>query len=321
VERGDTRNPQAPINPIYPDVPFMTHRLMLRVRNLTALGGRLRFVFVLTVGVMSATGGVAQGVVRGKTVSIKAAPWTVVVWGLNYAGEHKYADCTGVIIDPLHVLTAGHCVMSGESAKQLPSSSFSIEAGVSNFRDPLASDAPQFRAVSAVRVMPGYIAENKLTHQNWIKAAGYDLAVLTLSRPLDLDRDDAKAASLPNAHTRGPSSRTTLVLAGIGSEERMPPLTTLAQDTDSANRKDDYENGTLNEIPKLALTHCSTRVLCVFAREGVCWGDMGAGLVEPGAHPTVIGILSQDPLVCYPEYDRYVSLTAPAVLRFVEASR
>jgi hypothetical protein len=195
--------------------------------------------------------------------------------------------------------------MSGNSAKLLPTSVFKIEAGVSNAKHPDASDAPQLREVSAVRSMPGYISENKITERNWIKAAGYDLAVLTLSQPLDVSGDDVRAADLPGAHTRAPGFRTPMVLAGFGT----------------AKQKGLYADGTLSEVPTLlGSRNCSTRVLCVLASAGLCWGDMGAGLIEPGPRPTVVGILAQDPLVCDPEYDRYISLVAPATRRFIKTA-
>lgn len=150
---------------------------------------------------MSATGGVALGVVGGRTVSITAAPWTVAVL------EYRQQRCTGVIIGRRQILTAGHCVMSGDgdSAKPLPASDFEIEAGVSNFKHPLRSDHPQWRAVRAVRVMPGYIAASKETVANEVDAVGHDLAALTLSQALDLRGDDARAAYPPPA--RRPSHR------------------------------------------------------------------------------------------------------------------
>lgn len=254
---------------------------------------------------MSSTDNAALGLVRGTHVSIKAAPWTVVVRGPFYAGGPVHAECTGVIVDATHVLTAGHCVMSGNTAKLLPAASLRIEAGVSNPTHPLASDAPQFAPVSAVQSMPGYIAENKITQRNWLKAAGFDLAVLTLSQPLDLSGEDARAADIPRPGTRPPALRQRMVLAGYGTKKQ----------------RGLYADGTLSEAPTLLASNgCTKRVLCVLATAGACWGDTGAGLVEPGPGATVIGILSQDPLICDPEYDRYVSLLAPAVRRFIEAS-
>jgi hypothetical protein len=82
-----------------------------------------------------------------------------------------------------------------------------------------------------------------------------------------------------------------------------------------------YPNGTLNEVAKSTVRRaCSTsRELCVFDTSGVCLGDSGSGLIEPGLHPTVVGIVSQ--VGCEPGPDYFVSLTDPAILRFIESAQ
>jgi hypothetical protein len=265
---------------------------------------RLAGFALLVIVLVGATGGVAFGVISGKTVPITAAPWTVVVRKPAEVGEPRYAACDGVIIGPREVLTAGHCVMRGDSANPAPASDFTIEAGVSNFHHPLASDHPQNRAVSALRVMPGHIAANRLTSRNSKYATGHDLAILTLSQPLDLNGDDARAAYLPRANARPPSRATRLVMAGFGRENQY-----------------EYPNGTLNEVAKsTARRGCSTSgELCVFDTSGVCLGDSGSGLIEPGPHPTVVGVGSQ--ASCEPALDYFVSLTDPAILRFIRTGK
>jgi len=225
----------------------------------------------------------------------------------EYVGGPRYVACTGVIVDRLHILTAGHCVVSGESAKVLAASGFRIEAGVSNFEHPLASDHPQFRSVSKVEVMPGYVPESEGNYFDILDASGHDLAVLTLSSPLDLGGDDARAANLPSSGTPMPSSATRLVMAGFGNEKPKAAA---------------YANGTLNEVTKSKVRKsCNTsQVLCVFDTTPTCWGDSGSGAVEAGRNPTVVGILSEDLEPCRPGFDDYAALTAPAALRFIRAS-
>lgn len=278
-----------------------------RRHGVRAAVSRLAAVVILALVLMGATGGVAWGMIGGKTVPITAAPWTVVVL------EYRQLRCTGVIIDPLHILTAGHCVMSGDSATLVPASGFQIEAGVSSFKHPLRSDHPQWRTVRAVRVIPGYVATSKLKGDNEADAVGHDLAVLTLSRPLDLHGEDVRAAYLPTSKTPKPWA-VPLVMAGFGNERPKPGVA--------------YANGTLNELVKPTVVKgCSVGQVCVMTTSDTCWGDSGSGLVEPGPgpvepgpHPVVIGILSEDDQICAPGWDYFNWLTARASLNFIHAS-
>jgi Trypsin len=268
---------------------------------LSRLAGFVVLVFVL-VGL---SGGDALGVVGGKTVLIATAPWNVVV---RSAG---YETCTGVIIDARQILTAEHCMMQGESAKPESLSEFSIEAGVSNFKHPLKSDDPQTRGVSGERLIPGYIAASQVSEQNTRYEVGHDVAVLTLSRPLDLNGVDARAAHLPSATMREPPPKIRLVTAGFGNE--------------SMKAGAEYANGTLNAVGKstVAKVFSTKRTLAAYQNSGTSWGDSGSGLIEPGRHPTVVGILSTSTPLSLPGFPRYISnyvaLTAPPILRFIKA--
>ncbi len=268
---------------------------------------RLKRVVLLVIAFMSISCGVALGVVGGRTVSIAAAPWTVFVQaGGRYHGKPKYWQCTGVIIDSRHVLTAAHCLMQGGSVKPISPAGIAIEAGVSNVNHPDASGHPQGRTVSVWRYMRGYIASSKITNRNALDAASHDLAVLTLSRPLDLSGRDVRAAALPtvNTHVKLNTYSTGLVIAGYGNET------------------DDSANGTLNEVSKLMVSsHCgSSRALCIFMpKADTCWGDSGLGAIETHPRPTVVGILSSGAACLPPGLDDFVSLSTPAALSFIKA--
>jgi hypothetical protein len=106
-------------------------------------------------------------------------------------------------------LTAAHCFYSGSGVLARPAG-VAITAGVTNRDDPSSADVEQDRGVRSIRVHPDY---------HW---AGYlepdDVAVLTLSRPLDLDGPAARAALLPGVGVSYPPSRS-VVLAGFGAQQ------------------------------------------------------------------------------------------------------
>ncbi|MGH9917485.1 MAG: trypsin-like serine protease, partial [Nitrososphaerales archaeon] len=234
-------------------------------------------------------------VYRGQVVTVRAAPWTVVVL------EPEEQDCTGVILDPLHVLTAGHCVTVTENSDSLMSpTALKIEAGVSNYKHLVPSDVPQTRTVTAVRLMPGYAAAQSHAYT----AIARDLAVLTLSHPLDLNGPDARAAGLPVPHTGQSSRDTKVVMAGFGEET-----------------PDQTASGALNEIAKPTISAaCSGHgILCVEAPiSAACYGDSGSGLVEPGSRPTLVGIASEG--LCQGGVTVFAPVDSPAALRFIESS-
>ena len=111
---------------------------------------RLVFLLVITAAVAASGTRGAGGVVGGRPLHVREAPWTVALrlnWSLK---EH----CTGTLVGPATVLTAAHCLY-GPWGLRTPAT-LTVTAGVSNYLDPQPGDAPQTRAVASYRVHPGY---------------------------------------------------------------------------------------------------------------------------------------------------------------------
>lgn len=87
------------------------------------------------------------GVVGGQSIPVASAPWAVYV-------QDKSGSCSGSILDPSHVLTAGHCVVDSATGAADSPSQLVVTAGVSNFRHPRSSDVKQIRRAAAVTVFP-----------------------------------------------------------------------------------------------------------------------------------------------------------------------
>ena len=289
----------------------MIQRVTEQPRRRPALGRRSAGGVLLAVALVLCGGGVASGVIGGRATRVTEAPWSVVVYKWTSLSSGLASPlCTGVIISRWKIVTAANCLMPSESSVRASAPIwFLIEAGVSNFRHPLASDHPQWREVKAVWTMRGYIAESKTTLLNFGVAAAHDLAVLKLSRPLELSGDDARAAHLPRALF--PLRGKRILTAGFGAEKS------------TGNNP----NGTLNEAPKPTVAQgCFGKgLLCVGMKTATCSADDGAGLIVAGPHPTVIGILTGDTHCSTTRKATYIafytSLTRSSARRFIKTGK
>ena len=121
-------------------------------------------------------------IIAGSDVSISTYPFQIALY-LNGS-----FSCGGSIRDATHVITAAHCVTSGPNAPHVPFAApqFQVRYG-SDTRD-----ASQARVgVDAISVPSEY---TQLTPDE-----SYDVAVLTLSAPIDLSGPNAKAIPIANA--------------------------------------------------------------------------------------------------------------------------
>jgi secreted trypsin-like serine protease len=249
----------------------------------------------------------SPAVFGGAAIQIQQAPWTVYILPSDPNG----LACTGIIVDSLHILTAAHCVYTETGGVRVAPSSFTIDAGVSNIQAPYSTDVQQLiTGVASIRVHPGYVPYT----------AGSDdvddVAVMTLSAPLDLSGTAVQAVALPEPNSAFPAGMAASV-AGFGIQ-----------------KPGGMENGLLNRLDVTTdpqgfcgASTASVRSedairICASSPTGsVCGGDSGGGLVTTGPTPTLIGILAEIPVSCdagLPGIYTYVGM--PEILDFIQGT-
>jgi hypothetical protein len=244
----------------------------------------------------------AAAVIGGSAISIRAAPWSVVIRDNRGATEFL---CTGSILDPTHVLTAAHCLYNDGGVLATPPE-ISVEAGVSDDVTPLPGDQAQNASVSGFAVDPGY---------RWSgESSDDDVAVLTLASPLDLSGPDASAVTLSAPAAPFPGGRHAAV-AGFGREQ---PAQLPSGELESMNAVVDAQ-GRCGQGADDGLLPDDAIALCAGA-PGVttCNGDSGAGLVTIGPQPTLIAVVSSGSVDCTPGSNTFFTYVgAPAIRSFI----
>ncbi|MBV8395268.1 MAG: trypsin-like serine protease [Actinobacteria bacterium] len=246
----------------------------------------------------------AHAVVGGTAIPIRSAPWTVFVRQTISGG---FLQCTGSVLDALHVVTAAHCVFD-QSGNRASITSLSIRAGISNFASATDGDAEQDRGVSSVRVPSQY---------SWsTSTAADDVAVLALSAPLDLSGPDVQAVALPASGVYQP--HTAVALAGFGRQNvTSAPNGALYWYTGTT---DDPE--TCGGFSNTVIPDADAVAFCVESpTSAVCTGDSGAGLVTTTGTPTLIGITSAGRPGCDTgSAGVYTYVGAPEILKFIQGN-
>ncbi len=244
-------------------------------------------------------------VIGGQESSISQFPWQVVVLSeFEKNGKAAGALCGGSILDASHILTAAHCVDAEGTTTQHPPGDFAVVAGDSTFTGKSATT--QLAGVASIRTHPYYTLPPEIKD---------DVAVLALSKPLELsEANDAQAIGLvPTGATPAPG--TALNVSGYGKEQ---------------GAEDSQPNGKLYSTTLTALGSDACRnqvgvnssvLLCALsATSSVCNGDSGGPLTE-GSPPVEVGIVDFGSKECpIGDYNAFTNLAAPEVRNFIEGS-
>jgi len=231
-----------------------------------------------TVGAAHAQGDTESArasIVGGKTASISSYPWLAFV---SYEGSVEEFGCTGTVVAPRLILTAGHCALTG-TGKVAVASNFAVLTGTGDLREA----APErVSAVSQVLVFPGYQPVRALN----------DAALLVLAAPV-------AAPALPLASAADEAllaGGTPIAIAGWGLTSFTPPQApailqegqTTVQSTQFCQRK----------LRRVLPVYKPANQLCVRSQlgpgTGLCDGDSGGpGIARrPDGSPVQIGIVS-----------------------------
>lgn len=145
-------------------------------------------------------------IVGGAPASITTFPWQVAL-GLT-DGEEIAPRCGGTIIDATHILTAAHCAhddIDDPKSPVLNPAELVVISGTSRLF-PTLDDTAVVSDVATVEPNPEYDGDN------------YDVAVITLTTPLNLDGLHRRAISLATAN---PATGAYVQISGWGvTDER-----------------------------------------------------------------------------------------------------
>jgi len=131
-----------------------------------ALGALL--ASLVLVGPAAAAPGATASIVGGSTALSEEWPWAAFILAVDKKGEGF--SCSGTVISPDLVLTAGHCVEDIESGKKTPAAQYVVVTGSSDIRN---SSLRQVSKVSRTILDPDF---------NRFKVHG-DAGLLVLATP------------------------------------------------------------------------------------------------------------------------------------------
>ena len=284
---------------------------------LLAIAAGALMVVLSPAGAANAAAAPAAGlahpaIVGGSPISVTLAPWQVKVEEIiPVAGKQPLVFvCGGSILSTTEVLTAAHCVFN--ESELLPAGDLQVTAGTSNFNE--AEVEAQQVKVSAVRAHPDYVPTPNATED-----IPDDVAVLTLEKPLELERGVQPITLAPTGSILAEGALADV--AGFGQEN---PVT---QELSGV-----LNSITMNLVPS---QECGGEADALFvcartANGSVCFGDSGSALTIPGspampggpATPvTLVGVTDTVEEKCANDaLAGFANVAAPEIRDFIEGS-
>jgi V8-like Glu-specific endopeptidase len=225
------------------------------------------------------------------------APYTVAIQTI-FEGDNV-GGCSGTILDPMHVLTAAHCVIEENGTRATPDQ-VAVAAGAADVTSAAGRAAGTVRSVATIRVHPRYTAGGFFD----------DVAVLTLAAPLDFSGPTVQPLALADPGTVVAPGRNVRV-TGFGI---------------TAAKAGDYgrlRSATVDAV--IGGSACSNNAPGAFlctqgTNKGACSGDSGGtATIGSGAARRVIGVTDIADSNCR-GLNFFANVAAPEIRTFIDAA-
>ena len=243
-------------------------------------------------------------IIGGSSVSSAAYPWLAFIEG-EEPNETFY--CTGTVVAPRVVLTAGHCVMNLETGSLVPESDFAVATGSANLN---ALQPANVSLVSQTVLYPGFTPST---------LAG-DAGLLILSNPTSAPA--IPLASYSDAELLRPG--TGINIAGWGrTSPNANGITANLQAASTVVQGSRYCRG---QVGRYYPFFSAASQLCAVDPPSysatTCHGDSGGpAIADSGGTPIEIGITSLGDANCsttYPDVFTRVDVVSTWVTRWIE---
>jgi secreted trypsin-like serine protease len=244
-------------------------------------------------------GGRATPRIVGGTVlpDTTQAPYTVALQ--TEFSDSAVGGCSGTVVDPTHIVTAAHCVVSEQGQRATPQQ-VAVVAGASDVTTPAGIAAGQSRSVGVIRVHPRYAPGEFFD----------DAAVLTLTAPLDFSTGRVAPLAMADVGTLVSPGRAVRI-SGFGIT--------------GANANDFGQLRAVDVNAAIGGEACSNSAPGAFlctrgTNKGACSGDSGGtATIGTGAARRLIGITDIADANCR-GLNFFASVAAPEIRTFLDAA-